>query len=81
MREGLEGVLDHDWQNSGTLLPVMASEDFSYYLEKVPGAFALVGAGENSSSVPCRNACYDFNDRLIEPMVRLIVRLAGLSVP
>lgn len=26
--------------------PMMAAEDFSYYLEKVPGAFSFVGAGE-----------------------------------
>lgn len=55
-------------------IPVMASEDFSYYLGEVPGAFALVGAGDPHS---CHSPQYDFNDNLIAPVVRAYARLAG----
>lgn len=65
---------------ANTRLPLMASEDFSYYLEEVPGAFAIVGAGDGGIfSIPCHNSRYIFNDKLIEPMVRVMLRIAGLS--
>jgi amidohydrolase len=59
-------------------LPVMASEDFSYYLAEVPGAFALVGAGGEHS---CHSPHYDFDDALIAPVARAYVRLAGAPDP
>ncbi len=40
--------------------PAPASEDFSFMLEKVPGAFIFVGNGE--ASAPVHNDRYDFND-------------------
>ncbi|MFQ3228762.1 MAG: amidohydrolase [Reinekea sp.] len=63
-------------------LPIMASEDFSYYLEKIPGAFALIGAddGENHHH-PCHSPYYDFNDQLLEKVVRWYARLAGVKTP
>jgi len=63
-------------------LPVMASEDFSYYLRKIPGAFALIGANDGPAhNHNLHSARYDFNDRLIEPVVRLYSRLAGIPPP
>ncbi|MGO1412028.1 N(2)-acetyl-L-2,4-diaminobutanoate deacetylase DoeB2 [Microbacterium sp.] len=62
-------------------IPVMASEDFSYYLDEVPGAFALVGSGSPHS---CHSPHYDFDDALIAPVVGAYARLAGapqLPVP
>jgi len=66
-----------------TRLPIMASEDFSYYLRERPGAFALVGAGDDEvcHQVPCHSARYDFNDALIAPMARIYARLAGAPLP
>lgn len=40
--------------------PAPASEDFSFMLEKVPGAYIHVGNGETSA--PVHNDRYDFND-------------------
>ena len=59
-------------------VPVMASEDFSYYLQHIPGAFALIGAddGPNHQAV-CHSPFYDFNDRLIPVVTRLYARLVG----
>lgn len=64
-------------QSPDIAVPVMASEDFSYYLAEVPGAFALVGAGDPH---PCHSAHYDFNDDLMAPVIRAYARLAGAPV-
>ena len=66
-----------------TPLPIMASEDFSYYLKEIPGAFALIGSddGQLQHSRPCHNAQYDFNDALINRVARVYARLVGAPVP
>ncbi|RLQ21751.1 amidohydrolase [Seongchinamella sediminis] len=62
--------------------PIMASEDFSYYLQKIPGAFALIGSDDGPDHrAPCHNASYDFNDRLIPRVTAYFSRLAGIAVP
>lgn len=67
-----------DSLDQSLLLPVMASEDFSYYLQQIPGAFALVGAddGPHNQAV-CHSPFFDFNDRLIPLVTRLYARLVG----
>ena len=78
----LATVFGEDYQCHDTAVPLMASEDFSYYLEKVPGAFVLVGAGDGDRfSIPCHNSNYDFNDQLIEPMVSALSLLVGAPLP
>ncbi len=42
--------------------PMMGSEDFSYFLEKVPGCFAWIGNGDSAS---LHNPKYDFNDEVL----------------
>ena len=82
LRDGLRAIFGNNWHHGQTPTPIMASEDFSYYLQEVPGAFALVGAGDGKiHSRPCHNAGYIFNDALMEPMVRLLIGLAGLADP
>jgi len=44
---------------------VMASEDFSYMLEKVPGAFINIGNGGGEGGCEVHNPSYDFNDDII----------------
>ncbi|HKJ82844.1 MAG TPA: N(2)-acetyl-L-2,4-diaminobutanoate deacetylase DoeB2 [Mariprofundaceae bacterium] len=62
-------------------LPLMASEDFSYYLNEIPGAFAIVGmAEEGDFSEPCHSPEYRFNDRVIGQVMRVFCRLAGAPV-
>ena len=73
MRQSLKWELGDTWQDPSIMLPVMASEDFHYYLNEIPGAYALIGAG---GDVPLHNSRYDFNDRLIEPVVRVLIHLA-----
>lgn len=65
-----------------TARPIMASEDFSYYLQVVPGAFALIGSDDGPEhQAPCHSPHYDFNDRLIAQVTRLFARLAGAPLP
>jgi amidohydrolase len=82
MRTALAGEFGRAWESRATLLPVMASEDFSYYLAEVPGAFALVGADDGRGhSIPCHSPRYDFNDRLIPHVARFLARMAGAPDP
>jgi len=63
-------------------LPAMASEDFSDYLREIPGAFALIGADDGPEhGQGLHSARYDFNDRLIEPVVQLYSQLVGINPP
>ncbi|MFW0790166.1 N(2)-acetyl-L-2,4-diaminobutanoate deacetylase DoeB2 [Gordonia sp. CPCC 205333] len=75
LREALASVLGDEWAGHDVGVPVMASEDFSYYLRALPGAFALIGAGATAS--PLHSGNYDFNDDLIDPAARVLIRLAG----
>ena len=52
---------------------MMGSEDFSYFLQKVPGAFAWIGNG-NSESL--HNPRYDFNDEILPIGSSFLVELA-----
>ncbi len=82
MRRALEAELGTDWASADTPLPIMASEDFSYYLTEIPGAFALVGADDGAQhAAPCHSPTYDFNDRLIPAVARVYARLAGAPLP
>lgn len=73
---------DGDGLDPAFVLPAMASEDFSDYLKCVPGAFALVGADDGPAhGHNLHSADYDFNDRLIEPVVRLFSRIVGIQPP
>lgn len=62
--------------------PIMASEDFSYYLQEVPGAFALIGADDGPDHrAACHSPHYDFNDRLIEKVTSLFAQLVCAPLP
>ena len=54
--------------------PAMASEDFSFMMEQVPGAYINLGNGEDSA--PVHNPAYNFNDAAIPYGVALYARVA-----
>jgi hippurate hydrolase len=80
VREVLQDTLGENWQ-SNIATPIMASEDFSYYLSKIPGAFALIGSddGVEKHQKACHNVHYDFNDKLIKPVSITLMRLANFN--
>ena len=47
------------------LPPSMAGEDFGFYLEQKPGAFAWIGNGPATPGSELHNASYDFNDAIL----------------
>jgi amidohydrolase len=53
--------------------PANASEDFSFMLEKVPGAYINLGNGEDSAAV--HNPAYNFNDAAIPYGVALFASI------
>ena len=64
--------------------PAMGAEDFSFYMERVPGCFVFIGHGDDAHRVdldgegPCglHHPRYDFNDALLPIGVSYFVRLA-----
>jgi amidohydrolase len=56
----------------------MGSEDFSYYAQKVPGCYFLLGlrAPGGADHPPHHSPYFDFNDEAILPGVRMMVALA-----
>jgi amidohydrolase len=58
-----------------TIVPVMGGEDFAYYLQHVPGAFALLGMGDNRP-YPHHNARFDIDERILPIGVRLMTAVA-----
>lgn len=78
MRKALLEEFGGQWEDRAVAIPVMASEDFHYYANQIPGALALIGAGGDAALHNCR---YDFNDALIAPAARVMIRLAGGTVP
>ena len=47
------------------LPPSMAGEDFGFYLEQRPGAFAWIGNGPATPGSELHNAGYDYNDAIL----------------
>ena len=54
---------------------IMASEDFSFMLEKVPGCYVNIGNGEGESGCEVHNPGYDFNDRALPLGAAFFARL------
>lgn len=58
--------------------PTMASEDFGFMLERVPGAHMFLGNGD---SPPVHNHLYDFNDDAIPYGAGLLARIVERRMP
>ncbi|MCC3306390.1 M20 aminoacylase family protein [Sneathiella sp. HT1-7] len=56
------------------------SEDFAFMLEKVPGAYILVGNGDKESNKFVHNSLYDFNDEALPYGVAYWVNLVGVEL-
>jgi hippurate hydrolase len=70
-----------DWLGDAGLAenqtPVTGSEDFAFFLEKVPGCYVFIGNGEgDQGGCMVHNPGYDFNDRVLPTGASYWVRLA-----
>ena len=68
-----------DWLGDAGLFsdePVTGSEDFSFFLEKVPGCYVFIGNGEGEQGgCMVHNPGYDFNDACLSTGASYWVRL------
>ncbi len=62
--------------------PSMGGEDFSYFLERFPGAYFWLGLGDGQG--PLHNPRFDFNDASLETGIRVFLGVldeAALRIP
>lgn len=80
--QAAETVLGKD--NVLTINPVMGGEDFSYFLEKVPGAFFFIGVGNPDKGIiyPHHHPKFDMDEDALcygmETMANAAIKLAQL---
>jgi amidohydrolase len=55
--------------------PVMGGEDFSYYLQRVPGAFLFFGAGDGTK-FPHHHPGFDLDEKALPQATLLMTSLA-----
>ena len=56
--------------------PFMSSEDFSEYLQKVPGCIIRVGIRDDKHTVSLHNPNFDFNDEVLPVAVSVVANMA-----
>lgn len=64
--------------------PLMGSEDFGAFLEKVPGCFVFIGSGtggDPKDCIPCHNSFYDYNDGILEIGAELFAEIIRIRLP
>ncbi|WP_342773813.1 amidohydrolase [Cohnella pontilimi] len=60
--------------------PIMAGEDFSYYLEQKPGCFFMVGAGrDDGTSAPHHHPKFDIDEQAMLVAARMLIGVADDS--
>ncbi|NMO00990.1 amidohydrolase [Gordonia sp. TBRC 11910] len=52
---------------------ILAAEDFAFFLQQIPGAYAFIG---NGAGAPVHNPDYDFNDDIIGVGAKFLAALA-----
>jgi len=61
--------------------PVMGSEDFSFFLQVKPGAYAWIGNGDGEGCHYLHNPHYDFNDDILPLGASYFTRLVETALP
>lgn len=64
-----------------TALPSMASEDFAYMLQSVPGTYAWLGSERSSNNAPLHSPQFDFNDDIIPHGISYWLALIEQQLP
>lgn len=58
------------------LRPSMASEDFAYYLQRVPGAYAFVGIAESDDTPGLHTPEFGFNEEILVDAAAMLAAVA-----
>jgi amidohydrolase len=61
--------------------PTMGAEAFSYYLNRIPGAYFFMGADDPAGGCSLHSPTYDFNDEIIPLGATLWVKLSEACLP
>ncbi|AWI74483.1 peptidase M20 [Parazoarcus communis] len=61
--------------------PSMGAEDFSYFLQRKPGAYVWIGNGPGEGGCMLHNPNYDFNDEILPVGVAYWVELVNRLLP
>ncbi len=74
-----------DWLGTDGLIadaePVTGSEDFAFFLERVPGCYVFIGNGVGEQGgCMVHNPAYDFNDRVLPTGASYWVRVAEAAL-
>lgn len=70
------GIGDAMGLDTATADPSMASEDFAFMLERVPGAYIWLGGGREGNNPGLHAPTYDFNDAILPTGAEFWVRMA-----
>lgn len=67
----------------GDVMPMMISEDFGAFIQRIPGNFVFIGngAGGQKGATPLHNASYDFNDEILVTGAHYFAEVARLALP
>ena len=60
---------------------IVASEDFSFMLEKVPGCYFNIGNGAGEGACEVHNPAYDFNDDALALGSSVFARIVETRLP
>ncbi len=65
-------------EQTHTLTPIMAGEDFSYYLQQLPGCFMFVGAGapNQETAYPHHHPMFDIDESAMLQAAELLAAMA-----
>ena len=72
--EATKALLGED--NVRIIRPFMSSEDFSEYLNRIPGAIIRVGIRDEEHQVSLHNQQMDFNDEVLPVAVSVVANMA-----
>lgn len=64
-------------------VPMMVSEDFGCFMDKVPGCFVFVGGLKNNdpnNMVPLHNSVFDYNDSILETGAEFFSEIVRLKL-
>ena len=76
-----EIAADVTGQESGQQQQTMGAEDFAFFLQELPGAYAWIGNGVTGESANLHNPHYNFNDDILPVGASIFVRLVETALP
>ncbi len=79
MTDLMRGVAAELWGSDSVVemqKPHMGSEDYSYYLEKVPGVMGMLGAAKDGGAYPSHHPKFDFDERCLPLGAELLAATA-----